>query len=122
MASAIKAKEGAIAKLQDAKAEAESLRDRYAKDAERMQGVELWAEPLDDPDALWVHELIGCSVMDGGVERGTVVAVRANPASDLLELDSGALVPVTFVVGPPSLSADGSRLLAVDVPAGLFDL
>jgi 16S rRNA processing protein RimM len=91
-------------------------------DAERIQGVELWAEPIEDPDALWVHELIGCRVLEGDVDRGVVVAVRANPASDLLELDSGALVPVTFVLGPPSEAADGTRNLSVDVPAGLFDL
>jgi 16S rRNA processing protein RimM len=29
---------------------------------------------------------------------GTVESVVANPASDLLELDTGALVPLTFVV------------------------
>jgi 16S rRNA processing protein RimM len=61
-------------------------------------------------------------VLEGDVDRGVVVAVRANPASDLLELDSGALVPVTFVLGPPSEAADGTRNLSVDVPAGLFDL
>jgi 16S rRNA processing protein RimM len=92
------------------------------EDAERIQGVELWSEPIEDPDALWVHELIGCRVMDGEVDRGTVVAVSPNPASDLLELDSGALVPVTFVRGRPTEADDGTRLLVVDVPAGLFDL
>jgi 16S rRNA processing protein RimM len=42
--------------------------------------------------------------------------VQANPASDLLVLDTGALVPVRFVV---------ERLvdaLVVDAPQGLFDL
>ena len=44
------------------------------------------------------------------------VAVEANPASDLLVLDSGALVPLRFVV-----SAEPGHV-TVDPPAGLFDL
>ena len=84
--------------------------------AEGLRGVILRAEPIHDPDSLWVHELIGSTVVDtGGVERGTVVSVVANPASDLLELDSGALVPLRFVV-----SGQAGRVV-VDPPAGLFD-
>ena len=44
------------------------------------------------------------------------MGVVANPASDLLELESGALVPVVFVVD----RAPGR--LTVDPPDGLFDL
>ena len=41
----------------------------------------LRAEAMDDPDALWVHELIGCRVRTvDGTERG-VVEVVANPAA-----------------------------------------
>jgi 16S rRNA processing protein RimM len=40
----------------------------------------------------------------------------ANPASDLLELDSGALVPIVFVVD----HAEGR--VTIDPPDGLFDL
>jgi hypothetical protein len=55
-----------------------------------------------------------------GIERGTVVAVVANPADDLLELDGGSLVPVGFVVG---WEGEGdARRLVIDPPAGLFDL
>src|SRR6185295_2366780 len=36
---------------------------------------------------------------DDGVDDVRVVAVLDNPASDVLELDSGGLVPLTFVVG-----------------------
>ena len=40
-------------------------------DAERMTGRVLRAQPLDDPDALWVHEMIGAQVVEvGGRERG----------------------------------------------------
>ena len=90
------------------------------EDAEVVAGSVLRAEPLDgddDPDALWVHELIGSTVVEvDGTERGSVVSVHDNPASDLLELDSGALVPLRFVVS----HVDG--VVTVDVPVGLFDL
>jgi 16S rRNA processing protein RimM len=89
--------------------------DRTA--AEALAGTVLLAEPIDDPGTLWVHELIGCRVVEvGGTERGEVVAVVDNPAHDLLELDSGALVPMVFVVG----CADG--VVRIDPPDGLFDL
>ncbi len=92
----------------------EGVHDR--SDAERLVGRLLEAEPLDDPEALWVHDLIGSAVMEGEVLRGRCVAVVANPAHDLLELDTGALVPVTFVVS----AADG--VVSIDAPEGLFDL
>ena len=85
--------------------------------AEALRGLVLSAEPLDDPDELWVHELVGRRVVEGdGTVRGTVTALEANPASDLLVLDTGALVPLRFVVE----TADDR--LVVDVPDGLFDL
>jgi 16S rRNA processing protein RimM len=84
--------------------------------AEGLRGTVLLAEPLDDPDALWVHDLIGSDVVDmGGIRRGRVVSVVANPASDLLELDDGALVPVRFVTGHEP------GVVHVDPPAGLFE-
>ncbi|HEX9258336.1 MAG TPA: ribosome maturation factor RimM [Acidimicrobiales bacterium] len=93
----------------------EGVFDRTA--AEALAGLVLRAEPIDDPDALWVHELVGTLVVEvGGTERGRVAAVIANPAHDLLELDSGALVPMPFVVDV----ADGVTTIAV--PDGLFDL
>ena len=84
--------------------------------AETMRGLVLRAEPLDDPDVLWVHHLVGSRVVEtDGTDRGVVTAVEANPASDLLVLDSGALVPLTFVV-----STEAGRVV-IDPPAGLFD-
>ncbi|HWM20799.1 MAG TPA: ribosome maturation factor RimM [Ilumatobacteraceae bacterium] len=92
----------------------EGITDRTA--AERIANTRLFAEPIDDPDALWVHDLVGATVVElDGSERGRCVAVIDNPAADLLELDSGALVPVTFVVG----FADG--VVTIDPPEGLFD-
>jgi 16S rRNA processing protein RimM len=87
--------------------------------AEALRGAVLEAEPLDDdPDALWVHELIGAEVVDaGGEARGRVEAVQDNPASDLLVLDTGALVPLTFVVGWD----ERPTRLRIDPPPGLFD-
>lgn len=85
--------------------------------AETLRGAVLAAEALDDPDELWVHQLVGAEVVDvAGVSRGEVVAVQANPASDLLVLAGGALVPLRFVV-----SSQPGRVV-VDPPAGLFDL
>jgi 16S rRNA processing protein RimM len=92
----------------------EGIPDRNT--AETFRGLVLRAEPLDDPDALWVHELVGARVEEqDGTERGTVTAVEANPASDLLVLDTGALVPLRFVV-----SHEAGRVV-IDAPAGLFD-
>lgn len=83
--------------------------------AESLRGAVLRAEPLVDPDALWVHELIGSEVVDlAGRHHGRVEAVEANPAADLLVLSSGALVPMTFVV------AAGEGRVVVDPPAGLL--
>ena len=66
-----------------------------------------------------MHELIGARVVDSeDVDRGRIEAVQENPASDVLVLDSGALVPLTFAVG---WDVRGERL-RIDVPDGLFDL
>ena len=98
----------------------EGVDDRNA--AERLTNTTLHAEPLplddaDEDDALWVHDLIGSRIVDiGGTERGICVAVIDNPAHDILELDSGALIPVTFVVG-----CQGG-ITTIDPPEGLFDL
>ncbi len=84
---------------------------------ESLTNAAIFAEPIDDPEALWVHQLLGTHVVEvSGVHRGTCVGVLANPAHDLLELDSHALVPVTFVVS----CVDG--VTTIDPPDGLFDL
>jgi len=84
--------------------------------AEALRGTVLRAEPIDDESAWWVHELVGAQVADGdGAVLGTVRAVVANPASDLLELDDGALVPLRFVV-----RREGTTVV-VDIPDGLLD-
>ena len=93
----------------------EGVHSREAADA--LHGELLRAEPLDDPDALFVHELIGSEVVDeAGTVLGTVESVEQNPASNLLVLDGGALVPVRFI------TAREEHRLVVDVPQGLLDL
>ena len=90
--------------------------------AERLRGAVLLAAPLEDPAELWVHHLIGAEVIcTGGVARGTVTAVQANPASDLLVLEGGGLVPLTFVVSVDGGEGEPTRIV-VDAPAGLFEL
>ena len=90
--------------------------DRTA--VEVLQGQPLLAEPLaDDGDGLYVHDLIGAEVVDTtGAVIGRCTAVLANPAHDILELDTGGLVPVVFVVS----AAEGQ--IVIDPPDGLFDL
>ena len=89
--------------------------DRTA--VEGWNGVALHAAPIDDADALWFHDLIGSKVVESdGTDRGTCARVLTNPASDILELDSGHLVPTTFVMS----HVDG--VITVDVPDGLFEL
>ena len=86
--------------------------------AERLRATVLEAEPLDDPDALWVHELIGAPVvLADGATVGTVEEVRAGAGGDLLVLDTGALVPVRFAIG-----WDDARRVVIDPPPGLLDL
>ncbi len=86
-------------------------------EAERWTNVALFAAPIDDPSALWVHEMIGLAVVDrDGTERGICVAVLDNPASELIELDTGDLVPATFV------TAISDGVIGIDAPPGLFEL
>jgi 16S rRNA processing protein RimM len=87
---------------------------------EGWRGVVLRAEPTDDPvdeGTFWVHELVGAAVaLVDGTAVGVVTEVESNPASDLLVLDSGALVPIVFVVD------HGPGTVTIDPPEGLFDL
>lgn len=95
----------------------EGIDDRTA--AEALGGATLLAEPLPpaDADALYVHDLIGRDVVDQyGTVRGRCTSVLANPAHDILELDTGWLVPVVFV-----RSVDADRVV-IDAPNGLFEI
>ena len=93
--------------------------DRTA--AEALTGVHLLAEPIDVPDMFWIHQLFGAAVVEvDGTARGRCVGVIENPASDILELESGALVPLTFVVSVDGVGEDA--VVTIDPPDGLFEL
>jgi 16S rRNA processing protein RimM len=86
--------------------------------AEALQGATLRAPAIHDPDELWVHQLIGARVVTvDGTEVGVVDSVEANPASDMLVLESGALVPAVFVV-----EQRDDTTVVIDPPDGLFEL
>jgi 16S rRNA processing protein RimM len=87
------------------------------EEADALRGVVLSAAPLEDDDAIWIHELFGALVVDQtGRELGRVVDVEANPASDLLVLESGALIPLTFVT-----AIEANERIDVDIPDGLLE-
>jgi 16S rRNA processing protein RimM len=98
----------------------EGVDDRSS--AEALRGSLLTAEPLTDTTHLddgefWVHELIGSAVVDTqGSALGRVVGIEANPAHDLLVLDTDVLVPMVFVV------EHRDDVVVVDPPAGLLEL
>jgi 16S rRNA processing protein RimM len=88
-------------------------------EAELLRGLILKAEPLDldDDDVIWIDDLFNALVVTtDGVERGRVVEVEENPASDLLVLDNGVLIPLTFVV-----EVEPNERIVVEAPEGLFE-
>ncbi len=85
--------------------------------AEKLRALELSAEALQESDDVFVHDLVGKTVLEpDGTARGEVIALLSNPASDLLELDNGHLVPMAFYV------AHNDETITVEVPDGLWDL
>lgn len=88
--------------------------DRNA--ADRLRGLLLMAEPLETEADVFVHQLIGKTLVDQhGRRHPAVVSVLANPASDLLELTDGRLVPLAFY------RSHSDDEVVVEVPAGLLD-
>jgi 16S rRNA processing protein RimM len=84
--------------------------------ADRLHGLTLRAPAVIAPDLLFVHDLIGSTVVDqDGGAHGVVVSIEANPASDLLVLEGGGMVPMRFVVGHEE------GCIRVEVPAGLLE-
>lgn len=85
--------------------------------ADEFRQTLLYGDPIDDPDVLWVHDLIGSPVVDlAETALGVVESVQENPASDLLVLEDEGLIPLTFFV---EQRADGT--IVVDPPAGLLE-
>lgn len=93
----------------------DGIDDRNA--AERISKTDLYGEPIEDQSVMWVHELIGAQVVDvSGTSYGKCVSVVDNPAHSLLELESGALVPVVFI------TERSKDRITIDPPEGLFEL
>ncbi len=92
----------------------DGVADRTAADT--LRGVILEAEPLETESEVFVHELVGKRLIDQhGTDHGPIASVIDNPASDLMELDDGRLVPLAFYV------ARDEATVSVDVPIGLLD-
>ena len=91
--------------------------------AEALRGTELFAEPIDDSNELWVHELVGSIVvLLDGTRIGIVDSVLANPASDLLVLDTGHLIPLVFVRSSVPAAPGFAGQVVIDPPDGLLEL
>lgn len=99
------------------------LNDRTA--AEQARGVELviQAEPSDEEDAWYVHELIGLrAVRTDGTPVGEITDVLSMPAQDLLVVRQGdgheAMVPMVDAFVPEVRVDDG--VVVIDPPYGLL--
>jgi 16S rRNA processing protein RimM len=85
-------------------------------DAELLTNAVLYGEEIEDTDALWVHDMIGSRVVGtDGTDYGVCTGVIDNPAHAILEIDSGGLVPIPFVIE----CVDG--VTTIDPPPGLLD-
>jgi 16S rRNA processing protein RimM len=93
-----------------------------ADDAEECVGAEIWT--TRDNAALAENEfldddLIGCALVQAGRTIGVVAAVRHYPAQDVLELKSGAMVPlVRAFVHEIDVR---ERVIRVELPPGLVE-
>lgn len=87
------------------------------EEAEQLRGLVLRAEPIDDPDVWFIHDLIGKPIVEStGDPVGTCTAIVENPAHDLLEVDDRLLIPMPFVT-----AVDDDRIV-VDLPEGLLEV
>ena len=92
----------------------DSVHDR--NEADQLRGSTISAVPIESSDQVFVHELIGKTLIDQhGQTHDEIVSVVENPASDLMELSSGLLVPLAFY------QRHDEHTVEVDVPAGLLD-
>jgi 16S rRNA processing protein RimM len=85
---------------------------RLDRPVPRGTALELSLEALPEPeeDAYYVFQLVGLRVEEeGGRDLGAVADVITAPANDVLELDSGLLLPLV-----------GACVLEVDLQGGLI--
>ncbi len=93
--------------------------DRTAIEALRGRELvvdEKLAPPLDE-DEYWADDLVGCAVLDGERPLGEVRALLALPSCEVLELDTGLLVPMVHDA-IRSIDLDARR---IDVDGGFLD-
>lgn len=85
--------------------------------AEQLTNKLVFGEELEAPPGQWmVANLVGKEVRDkGGDLLGRVESVHSNPASDLLELVGGGLIPLTFITTV-------TETIEVEIPDGLLDI
>lgn len=88
---------------------------------EPLVNVELFGEALDetvlDKGEFFAHDVLDKTIKEvDGTERGKVVDVIPNAASDLLENENGDLVPFRFI------THFDDKYVYIDAPEGLFDL
>ncbi len=94
----------------------EEVRDRVG--AQRFTNAPAYAEPLDDPEEMWVHELIGATVVEvDGTRRGA----RASPSSTTRPPTCSSSTPAPSC---RSCSSPSTRpgVCVIDPPDGLFEL
>ncbi len=87
------------------------------EEARRLTNSTVYASPQEFDGYIMSSQLIGKLLVDSAARnRGRVVAIEANPASDLMVLEDGRLVPVVFV------QTIGDETIQVSEPPGLFEI
>lgn len=92
------------------------IADRNA--AEALKGVELFVPRAQLPgleeDELYLADLVGKSVGHNGMILGTIARFQNFGAGDLMELDTGLLIPAAFITS-------AGKSVAVSLPEGYLD-
>lgn len=95
-------------------------------DAERFRGGEVRI-PFSQRAPLaageyYLSDLPGCAVVDDatGAPLGTVAAALEMPGSNLIELENGALIPLSRAICP--VIDPANRLIRANIPDGLLEL
>jgi 16S rRNA processing protein RimM len=110
----------AISKMKPAKdcfiADLEGVRDRNM--AEALKGTDLYVTRAQLPDApqdeIYLADLAGKALVAGGKTLGLIAGFQNYGAGDLIELDSGELVPLRFV-------ASITDVVTVELPDAYLD-
>lgn len=103
----------------------DGVADRTA--AERLRGCLLYRDAADEvveDDAWYDYQLVGCAVLVGGAEMGTVTEVLHLPAQDCLAVELvGGEVRLVPLVAEIVLDVDprSRRITVADLPGLLSD-